>query len=183
MNCADPVAAETLDAVPVTVKVTVWLLLTCTEAGEIEAMPGRVPVGAVTVTAPLKPVVTFTVTTNEPGKALNNGAVVAGIVMVNGSCAVNGKLVEAAFVAASVAVKCRLPAPAPEPLISNTTVAEPAVPLEPTVLLEPASTTTEPTPLPLHELELPCPRRMTAACLPRLAVPLSDAQETVTVPV
>ena len=167
VNVADPVAGETLDAVPVTVKVTVPLVVKLVDpCAVIEAIPVGKGEGAATVTVPAKPLVKFTLTESEPCKALNNVAVLLGMLMVNGSCALKGKVVEAELVATSVAVKVKVPEPAPEPVISNTTVAEPPEPEDPTEPLELASTTTEPMPSPPQAFVPACPRRITAGCLP-----------------
>jgi hypothetical protein len=165
VNVADPVAGETLDAVPVTVKVTVPLLVKLVDpCAVIDAIPVGKGEGGATVTVPAKPLVKFTFTESDPCKALNNVAVLLGMVMVNGSCALKGKVVEAELVAASVAAKVKVPEPAPEPVISNTTVAE--LPEELTVPLELASTTTEPMPSPLHAFVSARPRLITAGRLP-----------------
>jgi hypothetical protein len=168
VNVAAPVAGVTLDDVPVTVNVTVPLLVKLVDpTAAIAAMPVGKGDGGATVTVPLKPLVKLTFTESEPGKALNNVAVLVGMLMVNGSCALKGSVVEAEFFSTSAAKNVKVPDPAPEPVISNTTVAEPPDPEDPTAPLELASTTTEPTPSPLHALMPACPpRRPTSGRLP-----------------
>ena len=167
VNVAEPLAGETLDAVPVTVKATEPLVVKLVDpTAVIEAIPVGKGEGGATVTVPAKPLVKATFTESVPGKALNNVAVLVGMLMVKGSCAVKGKVVDAEFLATSVAVKVKVPEPAPEPVISNTTVAEPPEPEDPTEPLELASTTTEPMPSPLHAFVPACPRRITAGCRP-----------------
>jgi hypothetical protein len=81
-----PVAADTLDDIPVAVKVTVPLAVKLADpTAVIEAMPPGIVVGAATVTVPLKPLAKFTLTESVPGKALYNCAVVDGMLMVKGA--------------------------------------------------------------------------------------------------